>query len=323
MKFFENFFIVFVSLLVLPLFALSADSPVVQQHSEVGWYLFTSFRGGGDGLHLALSRDGYNWKALRNDEIFLKANVGGSCMRDPSIAEGPDHVFRLVWTSGWTVDRKPQIGYCTTTNFVDWTPQKGISLMENFKNVRNVWAPELFYDENEQLWYIIWSSTVTGYDETFTNISEDKYNHRAYYATTKDFETFSESKIYFEPHINMIDSTLIRNGKQYILFFKDERLNPVEKNLRMAFADSPEGPFEGVSAAITTNWVEGPSVLKIGDTWLCYFDHYASPHYYGAIRSTDLKNWEDCSKECVFPKDHRHGTVITITKELGEKLLGL
>ncbi|MCX6915651.1 MAG: hypothetical protein NT167_21835 [Verrucomicrobia bacterium] len=70
------------------------------------YYLFTSFRGNGeDGLHLALSTNGYHWQALNHDRSFLKPVVGGfKIMRDPCLAEGPDGTFHLVWTSGWTTE---------------------------------------------------------------------------------------------------------------------------------------------------------------------------------------------------------------------------
>jgi hypothetical protein len=82
--------------------------------------------------------------------------------------------------------------------------------MLNEPKARNIWAPELFYDSKEKLWYIFWSTTVTGKFPDETGVSEDQYNHRAYYVTTRDFETFSESKLYFDPGFNIIDATMAR-----------------------------------------------------------------------------------------------------------------
>jgi beta-xylosidase len=62
--------------------------------------LFTSFRGNGDGLHLAWSQDARNWTDLGN--VFLKPAVGSKLMRDPHILRGPDGLFHMVWTSGWS-----------------------------------------------------------------------------------------------------------------------------------------------------------------------------------------------------------------------------
>jgi len=68
------------------------------------------------------------------------------------------------------------------------------------------------------------------------------------------------------------------------------------------------------------DWVEGPSAIKIGDHYLVYFDHYAQPQYYGAARSKDLRQWEDCSKEMSFPKGHRHGTVLRVPQNIAQGL---
>ena len=40
----------------------------------------------------------------------------------------------------------------------------------------------------------------------------------------------------------------------------------------------------------------------------------------GAVRSKDLKNWEDISDKIEFPEGTRHGTVFKITVELLQKL---
>lgn len=74
---------------------------VTGQTSTTFVWLFTSFRGNGeDGLHLAYSRDGYRWTALKNDQSFLTPTIGTKLMRDPSLIQGPDGMFHLVWTTG-------------------------------------------------------------------------------------------------------------------------------------------------------------------------------------------------------------------------------
>src|ERR1041385_7305291 len=51
--------------------AMSAESRLDSNDERP--LLFTSFHNGGDGLHLALSRDGYRWTALKNDKPFLRS----------------------------------------------------------------------------------------------------------------------------------------------------------------------------------------------------------------------------------------------------------
>ncbi len=287
-------------------------------------FLFTSFRGNGeDGLHLSLSTNGYHWTALRGDGSFLKPQVGGKLMRDPCLAQGPDGVFHMVWTSGWTVGTGKVIGYARSTNLVDWSPQQGISLMQNEPQTRNIWAPEIYFDQPNARWMIYWSSTVPGKFTETKDTGDDGYNHRFYCAFTSDFATVSESRLLYNPGFNSIDATLFAQGGKFYLFFKDERKQPLKKNLRYAIANQPEGPYGEAGPPFTGDWVEGPSAIKIKDEYLVYFDHYAQPHYYGAVRSKDLKNWEDCSKELSFPRGHRHGTVLRISERLARDLAAL
>ncbi|HBY63166.1 MAG TPA: hypothetical protein DEH78_25370 [Solibacterales bacterium] len=68
------------------------------------------------------------------------------------------------------------------------------------------------------------------------------------------------------------------------------------------------------------DWIEGPSVLRMGAEWWIYYDSYRKPQHYGAIRTRDWKTFEDVTKEVRFPADHRHGTVVTITEEAADRL---
>jgi hypothetical protein len=289
------------------------------------YFLFSSFRGNGeDGLHLAWSTNGYHWKALNGDRSFLKPQVGADkIMRDPCLAEGPDGTFHLVWTSGWTAEKGKIIGYAHSKDLVTWSEQQAIPLMENEPHTRNIWAPEIFYNHAKARWLIFWSSTIPGRFPETDSTGDDGYNHRFYCTTTADFKALTGSRLLYDPGFNAIDATLFQGGSKFYLFFKDERKTPLKKNLRYAMADHPDGPFGKPSEPFTGDWVEGPSAIKIKDEYLVYFDHYAQPHYYGAVRSKDLMRWEDCSKEMLFPKDHRHGTVLRIPNTIARLLLAM
>ncbi len=289
------------------------------------YFLFTSFRGNGeDGLHLAWSTNGYDWQALNEDRSFLKPQVSASkIMRDPCLAAGPDETFHLVWTSGWTAEKGKIIGHACSKDLITWSEQQAIPLMGNEPRARNIWAPEIFYDAARRRWLLFWSSTIPGRFPATDNTGDDGYNHRFYYTTTADFQTFAESRLLYDPGFNAIDATLFKADDEFYLFFKDERKQPLKKNLRYAMADRPEGPFGEPSAPFTGDWVEGPSAIKIKDEYFVYFDHYAQPHYYGAVRSKDLRHWEDCSKLMSFPKGHRHGTVVKVSSQVARRLLAL
>ncbi len=286
--------------------------------AQSGAFLFSYFRGNGeDGLHLASSRDGCHWTALNQGRSFLAPQVGSKLMRDPSLVQGPDGDFHLVWTTGWG-DRV--IGYASSRDLVEWSPQQAIPVMTHESAARNAWAPELFYDEDQKQFLIFWSTTIPGRFPETDGSGDDGWNHRIYSTTTRDFKSFAPTRLFFDGGFNVIDATILKAGKQFCLIVKDETKTRVKKNLRIARSAHAEGPYLDVSAPISISWVEGPSAIQIGDEFLVYFDHYAAPQYYGALRSKDLVQWEDISQTVKFPEGARHGTVLRVSEEVVTKL---
>ena len=127
-------------------------------------YLFTGHREPAlDGLHLLYSYDGYRWDSLQGS--WLEPMIGNkapeyhnyltgkpektkfapqSMMRDPSIVQGPDGTFHLVWTLAWAGERA--FGHASSKDLIHWSEQRAIPVMED-EPTNNVWAPEIFYDE--------------------------------------------------------------------------------------------------------------------------------------------------------------------------------
>lgn len=288
-------------------------------------YLFTYFtKNGEDGLHLACSTDGYHWQKLNDGRSYLKPTVGVSkLMRDPCVARGPDGVYRMVWTAGWNEN---DIGYASTTDFIHWSAEKSIPVMAYAPTVRNTWAPEVEWDAKRSEWLIFWSSTIPGKFPATAGKSENDYNHRIYCTTTKDFETFSPTRLLYDPGFSVIDATFLNDGDRHFLIVKDETRNPPHKYLQIAAADDVEGPYAKLSAPFTPQglWCEGPTAIKLGDAYLVYFDAYQTKHY-GAMRSRDLIHWEDVTGQMSFPDEGtpvrmRHGTVIEVPRELLQEL---
>lgn len=296
--------------------AVSAQSPV---------YLFSYFTGNSsDGLHLAYSTDGLKWKALNDNQSFLKPEVGkNKLMRDPCICRAKDGTFHLVWTSGWT-DRI--IGYASSKDLIHWSEQIAIPVMMHEPEARNCWAPELFYDEPSQTYYIFWATTIPGrHNKVPTSESEKGLNHRIYYITTKDFRIFSETNMFFDPDFSVIDAAIVKDHKgELILFVKNENSNPPEKNIRTTkTGDITDGFPVEVSEPITGDyWAEGPSPLVIGNYIYVYFDKYRDRKY-GAVRTKDGVKWEDVSDQVSFPQGVRHGTTFTADEEILKGLLQL
>lgn len=287
-------------------------------------YLFTSFRRNGEtGVFFAISRDGKRWTSLNNGEPWIKPELPGMLMRDPWLGRGKDGTWHLLWTGGWREKAgkgEVYIGYSSSRDLIDWEPQREIVVMQNEPKSRNAWAPEAVWDKKRKEWIVFWSTTIPGRFPDTDATGDDGFNHRLYAMTTSDFRTFSMPRLWYDPGFNSIDATVVRDRGRWIMIFKDERLNPLQKRLRFSFADSPAGPWSGPTEPFTRDWVEGPSAVKVGRDWIIYYDHYAKPQHYGAVRTRDWRKFEDITEQISFPPDHRHGTVVRINGRLAREL---
>ncbi|MDA3880864.1 MAG: glycoside hydrolase family 43 protein [Prolixibacteraceae bacterium] len=305
-----------ISIIVLAFLLSSCAEP----EKEV--YMFSYFtQSGQDGLHLAYSHDGLNWQTINNGESLLPPKVGkDKLMRDPCITQGSDGRFHMVWTTGWW---DQHIGYASSDDLINWSEQKTIPVMEHEPEARNSWAPEVFYDEEKDMFHIFWATTIPDRHSPIAYTEREKdLNHRMYATSTKDFETFEPTRMFFNPDFSVIDATIIEHEDEFVMFVKNENPNPPEKNIRFTKASSPDGPYPTeVSEPITGDyWAEGPTPLKVGEYIYVYFDKYRE-HKYGAVRSKDLENWEDVSDSVKFVPGTRHGTAFKVKQKVFDNLV--
>jgi hypothetical protein len=282
-------------------------------------HLFAYFKNNGeDGLHLAWSRDGLKWQALNEDKSYLAPAVGSQkLMRDPCILEGPDGVFHMVWTTGW---EGRDIGVAHSKDLIQWSEQKAIPVMADEPTAMNCWAPEIIYDAANKRYVIFWSTTIPGkFPETAGSAGKGR-NHRIYFVTTRDFVTYSKAALFYDGGFNAIDATIVQDGKRFAMILKDETEFPVaKKRLRIAWSDKAAGPYGKASEPFTIDWVEGPTTLRIDGEWIVYYDMYRD-HRYGAVKSRDLKTWQDITDKLQFPQGARHGTVLTVSEDVLARL---
>ncbi len=298
-------------------------------------YLFAYFRGEKDGLHLAYSRDGFKWEALNGNRSLLPPVVGDDrLMRDPSICQGPDGTFHMVWTSSW-YDKI--IGYASSKDLVHWSEQRALPVMMHEPTTLNAWAPEITFEPESGEFYIYWASSIPGRHAFVpTSKREKQWNHRIYLTTTKDFKTFSPTRLWFNPAFIAIDSACIRlpevgegaaqghRHKRWMMVVKNENSAPPEKNIRVTFSDSLADGFPiDVSAPINfgREWVEGPSPLVVGNDVFVYFDNYRDRHYSLVVSHDCGQTWEDRTKDLVMPKGIRHGTAFKVDEAILQGLL--
>jgi len=271
-------------------------------------YLFSTFREPAtDGLRLAYSYDGYHWTDL--DTVFLKPKLDSNVMRDPSIVRGPDGTYHLVFTSAWKGTKT--FGYASSRDLIHWSEQKTIPVMQHEPTTVNVWAPELFYDDEKEQFIIIWASTVPF--RFPKGQEEENNNHRMYYTTTKDFKSFSETKLFLDPGFSVIDCVIVKRGKNdYVLVLKDN--TRPNRNIKVAFAKDPLGPYSPASAPFSPLFTEGPAVAKVGEEYLIYYDQYRDK-IYGAMKTKDFLTFTDATKEVSLPQGHKHGTIFMVKKK--------
>jgi hypothetical protein len=164
---------------------------------------------------------------------------------------------------------------------------------------KNAWAPELFYDDEAGQYMIVWASCVPG---RFPKGQEDEdNNHRLYYTTTKDFKTFSPTKLFLDPGFSVIDAEIVKRGKgDYVLVMKDN--TRPNRNILVAFAASPLGPYHAIIRPRFTEPIQRrANGHKAGNNWLIYYDSYRLKRY-GAMRTTDFKTFKDIADSVKVPE---------------------
>lgn len=303
------------SLLLLAFFFMQA----LALHAADKLYLFAYFENRKtDGLRLAWSADGLDWKTLNNGKpVFApQDSVPHMIFRDPSIALGPDSIFHLVWTS---MGHGKDFGYASSRDLRHWSRPVKIPAMNHEPTTLNVWAPEIFYDEKDKLYYIFWSSTIPGRFTFYScNPGDKEWNHRIYYNSTSDFKTFSPTRLYYNPDFNIIDPAIVRDPVKNDLIMVLKNENSDQKNIRVVRSKNfRKGFSKKVSKPITGDYAaEGPAALWVGDTLYVYFDKFRERRY-GAVRSIDHgRKWKDVSDLCSFPDGISHGTPIAVDKDL-------
>ena len=293
---------------------LRGSTVAAEPIADADGYLFSYFKGNGeDGLHLAWSPDGLVWESLNADQPLTSPAVGGKLMRDPSIVRGPDGVYHMVWSSGWA---DLGFGYSSSKDLIHWSEHRFLPVNEKIAGAKNTWAPDLFYDADTQQFVMAYATTIPGRFPK-TDAGGDQ-NHRLYWVMTRDFVTFSEPALALDPGYNCIDGTIVAMNGGLTMIYKDER--PGQKKLH-AVATTGLGKSWTKSTApiLERDWVEGPTVLKVGDVWRLYFDCYNDGHF-GAAESSDGIHWRDITESLKMPHGVRHGTAFAVPASILQPL---
>ncbi|MBW5448254.1 hypothetical protein GE107_19595 [Cohnella sp. CFH 77786] len=304
-------------------------------------YMFTYFTGEGasDGeqIYLALSEgnDALHWRDLNGGNPVLTSVLGEKGVRDPYIIRSPEgDKFYLIATDlkiygNWNwgraqTDGSRSIMVWESTDLINWSEQRMVEVAP--PEAGNTWAPEVFYDSGRGEYVVFWASNMFA-DSSHTGGAYQKI----LYATTRDFYTFSEPKVYMDYGYSIIDTTMIEHNGTIYRFTKDERSNTSSTpNGKFVFQESgnsvTDPNFKLIKEGIGKGSIsagEGPTVFKsnVEQKWYLFIDEFGGRGYV-PFETTDLNsgNWM-LSSNYQLPAKPRHGTVLPVTKQEYERLL--
>lgn len=303
----------------------STDSQCVAAKKQpMPAYLFAYFTGNTgneEALRFAISRDGFTYKALNNNQPILdsKAISSSGGIRDPHILRGADNkTFYMVATDmvsarGWNSNRAMIL--MKSTNLIDWQTsvvniQKAFA---GFTDLLRVWAPQTIYHSEKGKYMVYWAMKVGNEPD------------KIYYAYANDDFTALDSApeiLFANPKGGAcIDADIVFKDGLYHLFFKTEGDGNGIKKAVSAFLT---GKYEMIDKYLqsTANAVEGGCVFQLADSdkWLLIYDMYMNGAYQ-FTQSADLLNFSVVTTPVVFDFTPRHGTIIPITKKETERLM--
>ncbi|MEU6178196.1 family 43 glycosylhydrolase [Streptomyces coeruleorubidus] len=332
------------TLLTAPPSTADSGAPPVK-HSKYAGYLFAYFTGEGtaDGeqIRYALSRgnDALHWRELNAGKPVLTSTIGEKGLRDPFVIRSPkgDKFFliatdlRMYKNSSGSWDQVQRHGSKSimvweSTDLVNWTDQRLVKVSPD--NAGNTWAPEAYWDDELGEYVVFWASKLYADDDP-----EHKGNtyNKMMYATTKDFRTFSEPKIWNDPGYSVIDSTVVKYKDEYYRYTKDERdpssSSPCSKFITGEKSTSlTSTKYDFVADCIGKGAMdrgEGPTVFKSNTEkkWYLFSDEYGGRGYI-PFETTDLASgkWTP-STDYQLPASPRHGTVLPVTQKEYDRLL--
>lgn len=288
-------------------------------------YLFTYFTGNDknqEAIHFALSNDGFNFKALNgNKPVITSAKISSTGgIRDPHILRGADgKTFYMVATDmvsslGWESNRAMVL--LKSNDLINWTSSV-VNIQKRFPgndSLLRVWAPQTIYDAEKNKYMIYWSMKH--------GQNPDKIYYSYANADFTDLETVPR-QLFFKPdNGSCIDGDIVYKDGKYYLFFKTEGEG---NGIKIAVSDKlTEGyVLRDKYVQQTKDPVEGSGVFKLNNSedYILMYDVYMHGKYQ-FTKTKDLEHFTVIDHEVTMDFHPRHGTVMPITTEEYERLVG-
>lgn len=298
-------------------------------------YLFVHFREkptpDGEQVYFGLSRDGFHWEPVNEGRPVLWSQLGEKGVRDCTVIrcqkDGKYRIFATdlslaynfhsKYNAHWpTVARNgsKSLSMWESDDLIHWSAQRLIQLGD--ENFGCLWAPDVFYDPQQEDYVLYWSSSH----------SSNAYGDMGiWYSRTADFQTFTPPRLlYQKPDAGVIDSAIYVEDGNYFLFLKSDR-NP--ERIILLQSDCAAGlytrvqEFDRSMLAIEAGLYEGPTATKLADgRWCLFLDYYGVPgegQGYVPFLADSLKSgiFRRADRVFSFPYGYKHGTVISISAE--------
>lgn len=305
-------------------FLLLAFAGFTQTAIKPEAYLFTYFTGNSgqeEAIRFAISKDGYHYKALNDNQPVISSatisSTGG--VRDPHILRGADGktfymvVTDMVSAQGWNSNRAMVL--LKSADLINWTSSV-INIQKKYpgnEKLLRVWAPQTIYDQEKKKYMIYWSMKH-GDDP-------DKIYYAYANANFTDLET-EPKQLYFSPTNGAaIDGDIIFSKGKYHLFFKTEGEG---SGIKIAVSDKLTSGYVLRDRYVqqTKDPVEGAGVFKLnnGDGYILMYDVYTKGKYQ-FTKTKDFEHFQIVDNEVSMDFHPRHGTVLPISAEEASRLM--
>ena len=259
------------------------------------------------GLYLACSDNGLNWRSLGGP--FLIHTAEPTAFDGSFLAHDDSGVFNYIWPFGGR--GVLAVGYTNSNNLTACSDSKLIELKSHL-DALDIVKPKLFYDSDNSQYILSWASTINkNYFQCYQEPDGD--NPRIWYVTTKDFNTFSQPKILFEPGYSVEDAVLVKYKSGYALIHEDSR--KCFQTLCTAFGSSATGPWTTVTNGLPLEYCQNPAAINVNGQYLVYCQK--GPNQSASLLITnDFDTWTDASKYLSFPDDYKVCSIIEVNRSV-------
>ncbi|MGX8694905.1 MAG: family 43 glycosylhydrolase [Prevotella sp.] len=327
---------------------IPATAGGVAEMPKMAAYLMVYHKDADHSLHMALSRDGYSWKALNGDRPVVSGDTIAQQhgIRDPHIYRGPDGTFYIAMTdlhifgqregfrdTEWERDGK-EYGWgnnrglvlMKSKDLINWTHtvvRIDEAFPERFGKLGCAWAPETIWDPEEGKLMVYFTIRPTGKGKT-----------KLYYAyANNDFtKLITEPELLFEypdEKVQILDADIIPmpDGRYCMTYCSQE--GPA--GIKMAISDHINRGYQYQAPQIDAEprSCEAPTMYKLigQDKWILMYDIFSiKPHNFGFMETTDFNTFKHIGHFGDGPtrrdgfSEQKHGAVTVITEEEASNL---